>query len=40
MLGFAPNIDIKTGLARCVEWFESNDISARVERKASVLPNG
>lgn len=39
MLGFVPSIDIRTGLARCVEWFEASNISARVEGKASGLPN-
>lgn len=38
-LGFAPSIDIKTGLARCVEWFEANDVSARVEQTTAGQPN-
>jgi len=39
LLGFAPRIDIRTGLRRTLEWFESNRIASGAEPRASGLPN-
>ncbi len=39
LLGFAPQIDIRTGIGRTLEWFESSGIASRAEPRASGLPN-
>lgn len=39
LLGFAPTVDIETGLRRTVEWFRAQDIAARVSADAAGAPN-
>lgn len=39
LFGFAPTIDLETGLARTVEWFEQQRIHERVSDDAAAHPN-
>jgi UDP-glucose 4-epimerase len=39
VLGFQPTIDITTGIARTVEWFQTNHIADRVAADAAGTPN-
>ncbi len=39
LLGWKPSVDIRTGLASFIEWFNSKDIAQRVSGEEAALPN-